>query len=60
MNSFDETKMSNMRAFYDSSIDHCLCSNYKLESDNYKTDIPCIHRLRLLLTCNLIFLIMIL
>ena len=39
--------MNNMIVFYDSKVEECNCGNNKLLSSIYKTDIPCIHRLKL-------------
>ena len=38
-------KINQTCAFYDTTADQCLCSENKLESSNYRCDIPCYHRL---------------
>ena len=36
-----------MNLFYESTKENCLCGENKIESANYRTDIPCRHRLSL-------------
>ena len=41
----DPLSISNQIAYYGSTEDECDCGQNKLESANYKFDIPCIHRI---------------
>ena len=41
----DLTEMQKMISFYQTENGHCTCGQNKLQSSNYKIDIPCVHRL---------------
>ena len=47
MKSFNIEQMQNMCFFYETTINHCNCSNNKFSSSAYCSDIPCIHRLQI-------------
>lgn len=50
INKFKNTKVDDMKSmvlFFETSLDNCLCGQNKLESANYKIDIPCYHRISL-------------
>lgn len=45
MNMHKPEEIRSMCVHYQTSIDSCLCSENKIESSNYKLDLPCFHRM---------------